>query len=127
LAVVYNPLTTSPSKLKEHVLSLQKELSAIPIPTPRAVEIPVHYGGDFGPDLDFVAETNGLTVEEVIEIHSATPYHIYARGFAPGFCYLGGMDPRIRAPRLGTPRTLVPAGSVGIAESQTGVYPLAGP
>lgn len=86
-------------------------------------QIPVAYGGELGPDLETVAEHAGLDVEEVIAIHSGTDYHVFMLGFAPGFPYLGGMDERIACPRLSTPRTRVPAGSVGIAESQTGVYP----
>ena len=86
-------------------------------------QIPVAYGGEFGPDLETVAEHAKLDVDEVIAIHSGTDYHIFMLGFAPGFPYLGGMDERIACPRLSTPRTRVPAGSVGIAESQTGVYP----
>ena len=92
-----------------------------------AHQIPVAYGGEYGPDLETVAEHAGLTSEQVIEIHSGTDYHVFMLGFAPGFPYLGGMDPRIACPRLATPRTLVPAGAVGIAESQTGVYPNASP
>ena len=88
-----------------------------------AHQISVAYGGDYGPDLDNVAKHSGLTPDEVIAIHSGTVYHVFMLGFAPGFPYLGGMDSRIACPRLATPRTLVPAGSVGIAESQTGVYP----
>ncbi len=86
-------------------------------------QIPVAYGGDYGPDLENVAKHAGLTQEEVIAIHSDTDYRVFMLGFAPGFPYLGGMDSRIACPRLATPRTLVPAGAVGIAESQTGVYP----
>lgn len=86
-------------------------------------KIPVAYGGELGPDLETVAEHGGLDIEEVIAIHSGTEYHVFMLGFAPGFPYLGGMDERIACPRLSTPRTRVPAGSVGIAESQTGVYP----
>ena len=85
--------------------------------------IPVTYGGRFGPDLETVAEHAGIDAEEVVAIHSGTDYHVFMLGFAPGFPYLGGMDERIACPRLATPRTRVPAGSVGIAESQTGVYP----
>ena len=88
-----------------------------------AHQIPVAYGGDYGPDLENVAKHAGLTQEEVIAIHSGTDYRVFMLGFAPGFPYLGGMDSRIACPRLATPRTLVPAGAVGIAESQTGVYP----
>ena len=88
-----------------------------------AHQIPVAYGGHYGPDLENVAKHAGLTQEEVIAIHSGTDYRVFMLGFAPGFPYLGGMDSRIACPRLATPRTLVPAGAVGIAESQTGVYP----
>ena len=87
------------------------------------VHIPVAYGGEYGSDLEDVAEHNGLSSQEVIDIHSGTGYRVFMLGFAPGFPYLGGMDERIACPRLQTPRVRVPAGSVGIAESQTGVYP----
>ncbi len=92
-----------------------------------AHQIPVAYGGEFGPDLETVAEHAGLAADEVISIHSGVDYHVFMLGFAPGFPYLGGMDERIACPRLATPRTMVPAGSVGIAEAQTGVYPNASP
>ena len=92
-----------------------------------AHQIPVTYGGELGPDLETVAKHAGLSVDEVISIHSGADYHVFMLGFAPGFPYLGGMDERIACPRLATPRTLVPAGSVGIAEAQTGVYPNASP
>ena len=87
------------------------------------IEIPTVYGGEFGPDLGFVASHNNLSEEEVIAIHSGTDYLVYMLGFIPGFTYLGGMDPRIATPRLASPRTLIPAGSVGIAGEQTGTYP----
>ncbi len=88
-----------------------------------AHELPVAYGGDFGPDLASVAEQTGLSQREVIDVHSSAEYRVFMLGFAPGFPYLGGMDERIACPRLATPRIRVPAGSVGIAESQTGIYP----
>ncbi|WP_281169570.1 5-oxoprolinase subunit PxpB [Paenibacillus harenae] len=91
------------------------------------VEIPVCYGEEYGPDLAFVAEHNGLTEEEVVAIHSGSSYLVYMIGFAPGFPYLGGMPERIAAPRHKTPRTVIPAGSVGIAGNQTGVYSVATP
>lgn len=93
----------------------------------RRVEIPTRYGGEDGPDIAFVAEHNQLAVEEVIRIHSSRDYPVYMMGFTPGFPYLGGMDERIAAPRLQSPRTHVPAGSVGIAGKQTGVYPIDSP
>lgn len=91
------------------------------------IEIPVCYGGDCGPDLAFVAEHAGLSEEEVIAIHSGQDYRIYMLGFMPGFPYLGGLDPRIHTPRLTSPRTKIPAGSVGIGGEQTGIYPIASP
>jgi len=87
----------------------------------------VLYGGEAGPDLNFVAEHNGLTPEEVIRRHTAPAYLVYMLGFTPGFPYLGGMDESIAAPRLKTPRVRIPAGSVGIAGTQTGVYPIDSP
>ncbi|ASJ10636.1 allophanate hydrolase [Thermococcus sp. P6] len=93
----------------------------------RVVKIPVAYGGDFGPDIGFVAEYNGLSVDEVIEIHSKPLYRVYMLGFLPGFAYLGGMDERIATPRLEKPRLKVPAGSVGIAGKQTGWYAIESP
>lgn len=87
------------------------------------VEVPTVYGGEFGPDLSFVATHNHLSEDEVVSIHSGTDYLVYMLGFIPGFTYLGGMDSRIATPRLSSPRTLIPAGSVGIAGEQTGTYP----
>ena len=91
------------------------------------VEIPTIYGGEYGPDLGFVASHNHISEAEVVSIHSGTDYLVYMLGFIPGFTYLGGMDPRIATPRLSSPRTLIPAGSVGIAGEQTGTYPSESP
>jgi KipI family sensor histidine kinase inhibitor len=91
------------------------------------VEIPTVYGGKDGPDLDFVAAYHHISPEDVVRIHAGAVYQVYMLGFTPGFAYLGGMDPLIAAPRLAKPRTKVPAGSVGIAGVQTGVYPLETP
>jgi inhibitor of KinA len=93
----------------------------------RVVEIPVCYGGEFGPDLEFVARHNKLSPEKVIEIHTGGEYLVYMIGFAPGFPYLGGMSERIATPRRQSPRTSIPAGSVGIAGMQTGAYPISTP
>jgi len=95
--------------------------------TPRIVEIPVCYGGDFGPDLSYVAEHNKLTMDKVIEIHASGDYLVYMLGFAPGFPFLGGMSELISTPRRQSPRTSIPPGSVGIAGMQTGVYPIETP
>ena len=94
---------------------------------PRRVEIPVLYGGESGPDLPYVAEFRGLSPEEVIALHSGQDYLVYMIGFAPGFPYLGGLNPRLATPRRESPRPEVPAGSVGIGGSQTGIYPLPTP
>ncbi|MDN4606434.1 5-oxoprolinase subunit PxpB [Sporosarcina highlanderae] len=93
----------------------------------RIVSIPVLYGGSYGPDLDFVAEYNGLTPCEVIEIHTSGDYTVHMIGFAPGFPFIGGMSEKISAPRKETPRLKIPARSVGIAGMQTGVYPIETP
>ena len=93
----------------------------------RLIEIPVCYEGEFAPDIENVANHCCLTVDEVIERHSSAVYQVYFLGFAPGFPYLGGMDLQLSTPRLTKPRALTPAGSVGIAGEQTGVYPLATP
>lgn len=95
--------------------------------TGNVVQIPVCYGGEFGPDLEFVAQHNGLSVDEVIKIHTSTSYLVYMLGFTPGFPYLGGMSEKIATPRLKKPRVKIPAGSVGIAGSQTGFYPIESP
>ena len=91
--------------------------------TAKVVEVPVIYGGDYGPDLAAVAEQAQLSPADVIALHSTTLYRVYALGFAPGFSYLGTLPEAIRLPRRPTPRPKVPAGSVAIAEQQTAVYP----
>jgi inhibitor of KinA len=127
MSLLYDPLTTSPGKLLDTIVGLEARIREVAVQPPRVVEIPVLYGGEFGPDIRVVADRNGLTVEQVIAIHAGTDYPIYMIGFAPGFCYLGGLDNRIRTPRRKTPRTVVPGGSVGIAEAQTGMYPADSP
>lgn len=123
----YDPLALDFASLQAQLSDMLASVSAGEPATPRCVQIPVLYGGDGGPDLDHVANHNSLTVDEVVEIHSGPQYLVYMLGFSPGFPYLGGMDERIETPRLDTPRTIIPAGSVGIAEKQTGVYPTATP
>ena len=124
LAVIYDPALIDFEGVKLAVEGL--EFSARKFEG-KLVKIPVLYGGEYGPDLEFVAQYNGLTPGEVIEIHSRPTYRVYFLGFLPGFAYLGGMDERIATPRLETPRLKVPAGSVGIAGKQTGIYPLESP
>lgn len=91
------------------------------------VVVPVAYGGKYGPDMANVMTHTGLSEDEIIKRHSEREYLIYMLGFTPGFPYMGGMNESIATPRLNTPRTAIPAGSVGIAGSQTGVYPIASP
>jgi inhibitor of KinA len=93
----------------------------------RRIEIPVCYEGEFGADLGDVATRHGLTIARVIELHTGAEYRVQAVGFAPGFAYLGGLPEKIYTPRRATPRTSVPAGTVGIGGAQTGVYPFATP
>jgi inhibitor of KinA len=104
-----------------------RQLDVSTVATGRTIEIPVCYDPEFGPDLEFVAEHNKLSVEQVVRLHSTAEYLVYLIGFVPGFPYLGGMPPQIAAPRLPSPRPVVAAGSVGIAGEQTGIYPLSTP
>ena len=127
LLVYYDPLTLSLADLTERLAGVEQTAEDAAPGKPRVVEIPAMYGGEYGPDLEFVAEHSGLSQEEVVRLHTAMDYLVYGMGFTPGFAYLGGMSERIATPRLQTPRTLIPAGSVGIAERQTGVYPIASP
>lgn len=129
LMVYFNPLF-----VRRHVLIKRIKESILKLDSftgkcfyAKTVYIPVCYGGEFGPDLTFVARHNGLSVDEVIKIHTSTSYLVYMLGFTPGFPYLGGMSEQIAAPRLEQPRTKIPAGSVGIAGSQTGLYPVESP
>lgn len=124
--VHYRPEVLSYEELK-HLLAPLAQGSAEEAEELPVVEIPVCYGGEYGPDLLEVAQHCSLTPEEVIARHTAPTYRIYMLGFTPGFPYLGGMDPSIAAPRRKEPRIHIPAGSVGIAGEQTGVYPIVSP
>lgn len=110
--------------LLKNVLVEMKETEKV---EQRTIEIPVCYGGEHGPDLEFVASHNNLTVDEVIAIHSSGTYEVNMIGFAPGFPFVGGMSEKIAAPRRSTPRLRIPERSVGIAGMQTGVYPIETP
>ena len=127
LLISYNPLLVKAESLKKQLLHIEELLMEIDVPEPRIIEVPTLYGGDFGPDLEFVAKHNRLEEDEVIKIHSQADYLIYMLGFTPGFPYLGGLSPRIATPRHANPRSAIPPGSVGIAETQTGIYPIESP
>jgi KipI family sensor histidine kinase inhibitor len=127
LLVTYDDNLTSYDILAAFLKERLADLSNVEMPSPQVHEIPVHYGGDNGPDLSFVAKHCGLDIDEVIARHCAEIYTVFTVGFTPGFPYLGTLDESIAAPRLETPRTRIPAGSVGIAQRQTGIYPFESP
>jgi inhibitor of KinA len=127
LLVSFDACVVDHARVEATLRSYEKRAEEIALPAPRLVEIPVCYGGEFGPDLKKVASLHGLKPERVIELHSSQTYHAYFLGFAPGFAYLGDLPDALATPRLATPRRKVPAGSVGIAGKQTAVYPFATP
>ena len=127
LLVVYDQLAVGYAGLIEQLKILAEGLEGVEIPDREVVEIPVVYGGEYGPDLGIVAQINSLSEDEVIKRHSEAEYPIYMLGFVAGFPYLGGMDKSIAAPRKQTPRLKIPAGSVGIAGQQTGIYSVESP
>ncbi|OOM07291.1 kinase A inhibitor [Clostridium saccharobutylicum] len=131
VSIIYDPLymkSESPYEVVKDILEdIISHLDFSSNDEEHIVEIPVCYGGEFGPDIEHVAEINNITVDDVIKIHSEGKYLVYMIGFAPGFPYLGGMSEKIVAPRRESPRTAIPAGSVGIAGMQTGVYPIETP
>ena len=127
LMVHYDPLKADFNKMVKQLKELESKLENIELPPPVVTEIPTLYGGEYGPDLEMVAQHTNLTEKEVVEIHSAPEYLIYMLGFTPGFPYLGGTDQRISTPRLQQPRTKIRGGSVGIAGTQTGIYSIDSP
>ena len=124
VAVYFDPLLTDVEQLHQRLRDLAADPEAARPESPRPpVLVPVCYGGEFGPDLQDVASFAGLSESEAVERHTTVSYRVFMLGFMPGFAYLGIVDPRIASPRRQSPRTRVPAGSVGIAGAQTGVYP----
>jgi len=127
LMVIYEPMLIELDQLIDKAKSIQIKMDEMKLPKAKVIEIPTLYGGEYGPDIEFVAQHNKISAEEVIKIHTSIEYLIYMIGFTPGFPYLGGMNDKISAPRLQNPRTKIPAGSVGIAGAQTGIYPIESP
>jgi inhibitor of KinA len=127
LLIIYDPLITNTMLLQHQIEDLQKKSEVVNIPEPKAVEIPVVYGGEYGPDLEWVARYHNIGVEEVVQLHTATTYQVYMIGFTPGFPYMGELPERLDTPRRETPRTTIPEGSVAIAQRQTGIYPVESP
>jgi inhibitor of KinA len=132
LTVYYDPLKVYQSNLKgnsclEKVSAYIKSLRTSPTENKiqrNRITIPVYYGAEYGPDLEVVAAHSNLTTADVIQLHSTATYLVYMIGFVPGFAYMGGLDKRLSTPRRKQPRAKVPAGAVGIAGEQTGIYPL---
>jgi KipI family sensor histidine kinase inhibitor len=126
LTVLLSEAQSSALDAIERLQNWWEESEAIE-PESRLIEIPVIYGKAQGPDLDNVARHTGMTPRQVVECHAGADYIVYFLGFQPGFPYLGGMPSTLATPRHGEPRLSVPAGSVGIGGSQTGIYPLETP
>jgi len=128
LLVRYNALKISYEQLVFRIKDIEQTLKDIKIEeVGRKFTIPVIYGGEYGPDLNYVAKYHRITEEQVVKIHADKEYRVYMLGFVAGFPYLGEVADEIATPRLETPRLKVPAGSVGIAEKQTGIYPCEAP
>lgn len=127
VSIFYNPLIAAYPAVEADLRELITQTPVENNVQSRTIEIPVCYGGKFGPDLEFVADHNGLTTEEVIRIHSGGKYSVFMIGFAPGFPFLGGMSEKIAAPRRDSPRLRIPERTIGIAGGQTGIYPIETP
>lgn len=128
ITIYYEPSIVSYREISRKIYQiLLSELDEIEPIKKRIIHIPVLYGGETGPDLHTLSREKGLTKNEVIQLHTAPTYLIYMMGFLPGFPYMGGLDSRLFSPRLDNPRSSVPAGSVGIAHEQTGIYSVESP
>lgn len=125
--MVFDPVVLDHAALERALARYLDRLDTIVLPEPRTVEIPVCYGGDFGPDLGELAAMHSIAPARVIEIHSSASYLVYFVGFVPGFAYLGGLPSELATPRLHVPRKRVPRGSVAIGGTHTGVYPFETP
>ncbi len=127
LMVVYDPLVLALDSLESQINEIWNTLGDARLPESRTVEIPVVYGDKYGPDLEWIADYHKMTPQEVIRLHTQPLYQVYMIGFMPGYTYMGEVPDALVTPRRKTPRTRVPGGSVGIAQKQTGIYPVASP
>ena len=127
LTVYFDPLRIDARWFEEQLEVVAREDHRETSSPRAAIEVPVRYGGDFGPDLATVAQQAGISDEEVIALHTGRDYRVFVVGFVPGFAYMGPVDPKLALPRRSNPRTRVPAGSVAIAAGQTGIYPVETP
>jgi len=127
LLIIYNPFILLIEDLKTRLQKIEEGLEKTPFPEPKLARIPVVYGGPYGPDLEEVVKYHQISTGEVIQLHCSKPYFIYMIGFMPGFPYMGELPDALITPRLKTPRLSVPAGSVAIAQKQTGIYPVESP
>jgi len=127
LMVVYDPLVSLPGSLQSQIVDILNSLDEARLSRPRIIKIPVAYGDEYGPDLEWVANYLKMTPEEVIRLHTQPTYRVYMIGFMPGYPYLGEVVDALVTPRRKTPRTRVVKGSVGIAQRQTGIYSVASP
>jgi KipI family sensor histidine kinase inhibitor len=127
LLVIYDQHKTDHYVVRRHIRETLEQLGQAEQQAGQIISLPVYYSAESGPDLEALAQNAELSVPEVIKIHSEMEYRVYAIGFAPGFAYLGEVDPRISAARLSTPRLKVPRGAVAIADRQTAVYPAVSP
>jgi KipI family sensor histidine kinase inhibitor len=128
LLIRYNPLKTTYEQLAFYIKDIAQVLEKKSVEIEgKKIIVPVAYGGEYGPDLSYVAKHHGLSEGQVVKLHSGREYRVYMIGFVAGFPYLGEVPDEIATPRLETPRLKVPAGSVGIAEKQTGIYPCEAP
>jgi inhibitor of KinA len=127
ILITFDAAAVDHAEVQARISELEKLTKKLQPVKHHLVEVPVCYGGEFGPDLDWVAEQRGLPADKVVELHIAQTYRAYFLGFAPGFAYLGDLAQEIAVPRLETPRKEVAAGSVGLAGRQTAIYPQATP
>jgi KipI family sensor histidine kinase inhibitor len=127
ILIVFDPIVQDHANVEQIVGGYVARLDDLRLPEPRTVEIPVDYGGEFGPDLNDVAALHGMTPQRVVDLHSSACYVVYFVGFVPGFAYLGGLPEELATPRLQSPRKRVPKGSVAVGGSHTGVYPFETP